>query len=73
MNGCYGIVNGKNVFVDTKLIEKTVANGVAKGIVNGYGKVCCIAMVFGGLTTIGLYAYSEIVNRMNASETEDES
>lgn len=73
MKGCYGIVNGKNYFIDDKLIEKTISNGVANGIVKGSCKLCMASFAIGGLAIIGAGVYQGIRQWMEENEKETNS
>ena len=70
MKEYYAFVNGKDVFIDDKIVVNTIAKGVEKGYIKAACKCCVGFSAIVGLTLLGCGVYSEIVRRKNETEPE---
>lgn len=70
MKEYYAFVNGKDVFIDDKIVVNTIAKGVEKGYIKALCKCCAGVSVISGLALLGCSVYSEIVRRKNETEPE---
>ena len=70
MKECYAFVNGKDLFIDDKIVVNTIAKGVEKGYIKAACKCCAGLSVITGLALLGCGVYSEIVRRKNETEQE---
>lgn len=70
MKEYYAFVNGKDLFIDDKIVVNTIAKGVEKGYIKAACKCCVGFSAIVGLTLLGCGVYSEIVRRKNETEQE---
>ena len=60
MKNYFAYVNGKNLFVDTKVIEKMIARGMVRGCVS-------ITLIGGAIATLG-YASCYLVDKFRQTK-----